>query len=313
MKVMVTGSTGFIGRAVVERLARGGDEVVAVDINKPEAPPLGSNFRTTTGDIRDREFIRRTLRDEQPDCVVHLAYARDIARLESDPLSGVPINVEGYISLMEDVAQAAIRRFVWASSTAVYGSGAEYPDTRIDESARPAPSTIYGAYKAFNEFLADWFAAKYGLTVLGLRPGVVYGPGRWFAGFNEFSVKLFTTALRCEPYKLAGPEQVINWVYIRDLAHAFWCAVHSMAPKAGPYNIIGQELSLKEAAAIVEELCPGADTQFIHGGVEQATPTPLLSGTAAKAQLGYSPEFPFRRGAEDYLDWMRRHPEYDPE
>jgi UDP-glucose 4-epimerase len=306
VRVAVTGASGFIGSAVAQRLIEGGVSVIAVDIKRRETSSAVSGMSWVEADVTDGAELGPLFAEYKPDAVAHLAYERDIAKLEADPLNGIQMNAAGFITLFSECMRSGIRRIVWASSTAVYGSAEDYAArAMLTENERYAPKRMYGVYKAFNELTAAWFTTHNDIQSLALRPGIVYGPGRWFTGYNDYSVNLFANAVRGIPYRLQGAVQVVNWLYIKDLAEAFYMALHAQNAQSGSYNIVGEDASLGHAAGIVAELCPSAQIESSDTGAQREAAAARLSGEAAEREFGYRPRYDLRRGAKEYVDWLR--------
>jgi GlcNAc-P-P-Und epimerase len=167
MKVLVTGSSGFLGRALAERLTGSGYEVVGMDVRSPGAPV---RFRHETIDICDRDRLVLLLGTIEPDFVIHAA-----ARIDIDPQSRVieyGANIEGVANLLFAVARTpSIRRVIWTSSQLVSRiGGAQSDDTHSD------PDSTYGDSKVITERLVRAFDGG-GREWALIRPTTIWGPG----------------------------------------------------------------------------------------------------------------------------------------
>jgi nucleoside-diphosphate-sugar epimerase len=166
MRALVTGGSGFIGRHLSRALAREGYEVVNLDLVPPRHdPPF---LRTVIGDVRDEWAVHDAMRGCS--LVVHLAAAHHDHGIERETYFDV--NEGGTRVVCAEMAKAGVRRALFTSTVAVYGSAASEPD----ESTKPAPDTPYGQSKLGAECLLAAWAHETGAHAIALRPAVVFGP-----------------------------------------------------------------------------------------------------------------------------------------
>ena len=175
--VLVTGGTGFLGRALVRALRTQGEDVVVFDLAAPEAPVTGAHYEQ--GDIRDASALRTTCQARGVRAIVHLA-ALVIPACRANPVLGAEVNLIGHINVFETARDLGIPRLIYSSSLA----------------ARPrqpygATVNLYGAYKRCCEDVAKFYSLDHGLHSVGLRPNIVYGPER-----TEGETAAITVAMR---------------------------------------------------------------------------------------------------------------------
>jgi UDP-glucose 4-epimerase len=172
MKALVTGANGFIGAWALRRLVDAGIRVVALDL-APPGPLVRRLLGNELSDVPWRQADVSASDDVEQACagcdlIVHLAGVLTPA-CRDDPVRGAMVNVIGTLNVFEAARRRGIRRVVYASSAGVYGPGhADFPE----------PTTHYGAFKLACEGSARSYCADHGIVSLGLRPFVVYGPGR---------------------------------------------------------------------------------------------------------------------------------------
>src|SRR5207237_3828373 len=170
MRVLVTGGAGFIGSHLCAHLLARGDEVTAVDNFDPFYPErlkrraieplLRSAMRLVTGDIRDEAAMEGAFRESRPETIVHLAALARVRPSRERPTAYMDVNVRGATVLLDAARKANVRRFIFGSSSSVYGEGAEPP---FRETARiDSPLSPYAASKAAGELLARTFHNLYG-------------------------------------------------------------------------------------------------------------------------------------------------------
>jgi len=164
VKTLVTGSAGHLGEAVVRRLQATGDETVGIDL-------LDSEFTNSVGSIVDRNFVKHCMNGI--DAVVHTATLHKPHVASHSRQAFVDTNVTGTLNLLEEAVQAGVRRFVFTSTTSVFGSALVPPEGApavwITEEVQPIPKNIYGVSKRAAEDLCRLFHRKHGLPCLVLR------------------------------------------------------------------------------------------------------------------------------------------------
>jgi UDP-glucuronate 4-epimerase len=184
-KVLVTGAAGFIGSHFAERVLSEGRHVVALDNfdgfydpavkRRNVAAALGSaGYRLVEGDIRDGRLLERLFREERPDAVVHLAARAGVRPSIADPALCSSVNLDGTTRLLEAARRAGVARFVFGSSSSVYGNNEKVPFAEDDPVDRPI--SPYAATKRAGELLAHTFHHLYGMEVGCVRFFTVFGP-----------------------------------------------------------------------------------------------------------------------------------------
>lgn len=211
MKVLVTGSAGFIGAALSRRLLDRGDEVIGVDnLNDYYDPSLKHarlarltpypNFTDVRLDIADRASIGELFEREKPQRVVNLAAQAGVRYSLENPHAYVETNLVGFTHILEGCRHHGVDHLVYASSSSVYGANTNLPFSVHDNVDHPV--SLYAATKKANELMAHTYSHLYGLPTTGLRFFTVYGP--W--GRPDMALFLFTRNI------LAGkPIDVFNY------------------------------------------------------------------------------------------------------
>ncbi len=215
MRIVVTGSAGFIGAAVVERLLARGEEVLGIDNHNNYYDPAlkqarvdrfleHPGYRHARLDLGDEKALDEVFHSFAPQRVVHLAAQASVRYSLQHPQSYLHSNLLGFGHVLECCRHAAVEHLVFASSSSVYGANRKLPYTESD--AVDHPLSLYAASKKANELMAHSYSHLYGLPATGLRFFTVYGP--W--GRPDMSPILFARRI------LSGePIQVFNYGHHR--------------------------------------------------------------------------------------------------
>jgi len=211
MNIVVTGGSGFIGRALTKHLQGRGHEVTVVD--RVPSPTPGQ--RTYVGDLQEDTVVAAVVQPDV-DAVIHLAATTSVLKSKENPQGVFDNNVAVTHALLERGRACGVRRFVFASTNAVVGARGE---GLIDEDTPLAPLTPYGASKAAAEMLVNAYTASFGMQGANLRLTNVYGVGM---ESKDSVVARFVRALQqSRPVTIYGTgRQVRDFVYISDVCEA---------------------------------------------------------------------------------------------
>jgi UDP-glucuronate 4-epimerase len=313
---LVTGSAGFIGFHVSRSLLGRGAKVVGLDnFNDYYSPELKRrrdlelrqhpNFVPVEGDLVDFAGLAALFEEHRPPKICHLAAQAGVRYSLINPFAYQKANLEGFLNLLELAKRHEVERFVYASSSSVYGGLTELPfseDQRVD-----TPISLYAATKKANELMAHTYTHLFGLPTVGLRLFTVYGP--W--GRPDMAMWLFTEAM------LAGrPIKVFNFgrmerdfSYIDDVVAGIEASL--LAPGLAPYEIfnIGNnqpEPLLRVIALLEQELGLTAEQNLlpIQPGDVPATYADIRR---AQAKLGFQPLTPITEGIPQFVKWYKEY------
>jgi UDP-glucuronate 4-epimerase len=185
MKVLVTGSAGFIGSALSIKLLDRGDTVIGIDNHNDYYDPAlkearlarheeHSNYKHIRMNIQDRERMTKLFESEQFEGVVNLAAQAGVRYSIENPLSYIDTNLVGFANILEGCRYNKVGHLVYASSSSIYGLNTKQPFSTHDEANHPV--SLYAATKKANELMAHTYSHLYGLPTTGLRFFTVYGP-----------------------------------------------------------------------------------------------------------------------------------------
>lgn len=303
MRIIVTGGAGFIGSHIVDAYLAAGHDVLVLDSlwehggGRRANVPLGVSF--VHMDIRD-EGIARILHEFKPDVVSHHAAQHSVAISSRDPKFDAEVNVVGLLNVLDASVKAGVKKVIFASSGATFGTPAKFP---ITESTPQVPTSPYGITKMVAEHYLRFFKEEKGLDFTALRYGNVYGPRQdpnGEAGVVSIFIGKF---LKHEGVRIDWDgEQTRDYVYVKDVANANLLALEK---GSGGAYVIGtnQKTSVNTIYKTLVE---------ISGFEAPTTPGPKRAGDArdaqfdpalAKKELGWTP-------ATKLIDGMRETYEY---
>jgi nucleoside-diphosphate-sugar epimerase len=305
-RVFVTGVLGCLGAWVCRAVLDEGDELIGFDLGDDRGRlelVLGadaSRVRLVRGDVTDLEAVERVLDEHDVTRVVHLA-ALQVPSVRADPPRGMRVNVAGTVNVFEAVARRRDRIpcVAYASSAAVYGPSDPSP---APEPGSPTPATLYGVSKLADEGMARVYAADAGLPSVGIRPFVVYGPGR-DQGMTSGPSLAMRAVARGEPYHVAygGTAQ---YDYVPDVARAFVAAAHSAPAGAVVGNFPGVTATMAEVVAAIEVAAPEATGSVTWDDVQLPFPSALRAEALERA-LGPLPRTPLHEGVAATVEAFR--------
>lgn len=282
-KIVVTGVAGCIGSWIAKHLVEDGHQVVGVDIaaSLPMGELLGisGEFPLVQLDVTDSGAYRRLLSDEKPDGVIHLASLL-MPRCKADPLLCVDLNVKSFQTVLEAAREQGFN-VAYASSAWVMDSPDD--DRQLTEDDPVAPKSLYGVYKLTNEWMSRTYARDYGLACNGLRPYIVYGPGRESGLTADVNLALLAAAAG-KPYRIGFGGQVALH-HASDVARLFIQLAVAPVDKGKVYNVRGTVASMSEVVGAIERV---TGTSGLVGF--EPTVLPIAANLSdAALQLDYGP------------------------
>ncbi|MCP5195735.1 MAG: NAD-dependent epimerase [Gammaproteobacteria bacterium] len=332
MKILVTGSAGFIGSTLSERLLKRGDEVVGFDnlndyydVNLKQARlarlQAYPGFTEVRASLEDRTTLVDTFAKQRPQRVVNLAAQAGVRYSLQNPHAYVDSNLVGFINILEACRYHEVEHLVYASSSSVYGANTRMPFSVHDNVDHPV--SLYAATKKANELMAHTYSHLYALPTTGLRFFTVYGP--W--GRPDMALFLFTRSI------LAGkPIDVFNYghhrrdfTYIDDIVegvirvldrvatpNSAWSSdAPDPATSLAPYRLynIGSHRPIELMRYIeVLEACLGrkANKNLLPMQLGDV-PDTYADVEALVEDVGYQPDTSIEEGVARFVAWYREY------
>ena len=331
MRVLVTGSAGFIGSHVARVLLDRGDKVVGLDnLNDYYDPKLkcarlallqhSPDYEHVNVELADRALVESAFERFRPERVVHLAAQAGVRYASENPHVYVASNITGFLHVLEGCRRYAVKHLVYASTSSVYGANLAMPFS--EHSSTEHPLTLYAATKKANEQMAHSYAHLYGIPCTGLRFFTVYGP--W--GRPDMALFLFTKAILAgEPIKVFNHgHHKRSFTYVDDIVEGVVRALDTIPGKdpdwnglapdpatsgVAPYRIynIGNEQPVQLLRYIeVLEQCLGKKAK-IEMLPLQAGDVPDTEADVSDliSQVGYRPVVPVEEGVARFVEWYR--------
>jgi len=301
MRVLITGGYGFLGSWIVKDLVAGGHSIFLYDI-KQDAERLEvvlnkdiiSQTTFCEGNVTDQDRLIRTIREHGITHIIHLA-GLQVPTCRANPVLGAQVNVMGTLAIFEAYKECRnqVKRVVYASSAAVFGPPADYPEGPLSDNVRLSPSTNYGFYKICNEGNAKVYFLDHGMTSIGLRPWTVYGVGRDVGMTSEPTKAMKCMALH-KPYHITyGGFQDLQ--YVADVARVFAHSLDVPFEGAKSYNLRGDVVDLQTLHQVFEKLEPEA-SKLITFGDRQIQIAYNLSDDALQKEIGPLPKTTLSEG-----------------
>lgn len=301
MTYLVTGGMGVNASQVVRELVKRGKRPIIYDIvpDPKLIKDILGKVKIIRGDITDFHQLLHTIKTENVDRIIHLAYLVEAA----EPSIAFRVNLVGTFNLFEAARILDVKRFTWTSSWQVYGDAvSEMP---MQEECPKMPKDIYGAGKIALEIWGEDYAMAYGMDITALRFSRLYGPGRPYSTNPGREIDLMILdAVYGKPSRIAAGDEKIQLLYLKDMANAILLADSRRRPKHKVFNIGSEEcFSVKDIARLIKRLIPSSDIKIIPK--KEKRPSRYLDYTAAREELGYAPKYTLESGLKDYIEWAR--------
>ena len=330
MKVLLTGTAGFIGSHVALKLLERGDEVIGLDnlndyydvtLKEARLARFSGHPRYTHvhADLADRDAVEAAFATHKPQRVINLAAQAGVRYAAQNPHVYVSSNVTGFLHVLEGCRHHGVEHLVFASTSSVYGANTTMPFSEHQSTEHPL--TLYAATKKANEMMAHSYAHLYGIPSTGLRFFTVYGP--W--GRPDMALFLFTRAILAgEPIKVFNHgHHSRSFTYVDDIVEGVVRALdHPPAPNAQwnsadpdpassnvPYRIfnIGSSANtplLRYIVVLEQSLGRKATLEMLP---LQAGDVPDTFADCAdlETELGYRPRVMVEEGVANFVAWYR--------
>jgi UDP-glucose 4-epimerase len=316
MNILVTGGCGLIGHNVVKRLQDQGHIVSIVDnktnygiipqdeieyLMRERQKKIGDKSFVYTKDISSTEDIDRIFSIEEPEIVIHMASFPRQKVVNANPAWGSRVMSEGLLNLLEASTKYDVRKFVYISSSMVYG---DFTDD-VTEDAICKPQGQYGIMKLAGEWLVKDYSRHDYMAHTIIRPSAVYGP---LDVEDRVIAKFMLTAMRGGTLKVNGENETLDFTYVEDAADGIVAAALSDNTDNKTYNITkSHSRTLLDAANLAVKLA-GKGTIELRSKDADFPSRGALNIDAARRDFGFDPKIDVEEGFEKYYEWLSNSP-----
>jgi UDP-glucuronate 4-epimerase len=312
MRILVTGGAGFIGSHLVEKLLAAGHEVAILDdfndfydpqIKHANIAGVANDVTMYHVDLRDGASVRNLFHREKFETVAHLAARAGVRPSIQEPQLYCDTNVSGTLHLLDAASVTGVERFIFASSSSVYGVSKTVPfseDQHLTQTLSP-----YAATKIAAEFLCSTYSHLYQMRVVALRYFTVYGPRqRPDLAIHQFTRRIYAGQ---QIEQFGGGTTRRDYTYIDDVIQGTMAALKYDGPLFDIFNLGESDtIQLKDLIAAIENAL--GKKAKINRMPEQPGDMPLTCADVSKARklLGYNPTTRFSDGLPRFIEWFLR-------
>ncbi len=319
MKFLVTGGHGLIGHNVVARLQKREEDVVVVDnhTNYGIIPQAEMNYllgerlkklqphKEYLDDIANTELIEHIVGAEKPNTIIHCASFPRQKVVNANPAWGADVMMRGLINLLESAKSHGVERFVYISSSMVYGNF----EDQVLEDDPCNPQGQYGIMKLAGEHLVKDYARRTGMEYVVIRPSAVYGP---LDVEDRVVAKFMLTAMRGGTLRVNGASETLDFTYVDDAADGIVAAATRVMSRNNTYNITkSHSVSLLEAAEMIVKIV-GRGTIEVKDKDVDFPSRGALNIDRARTILGYDPKVDVEEGFQNYYNWLNNSVYWSP-
>ena len=333
MRILVTGSAGFIGFHLSEALLQAGHRVVGYDgmtsyydvaLKKRRHQLLSQHehFRREENMLEDYDRLRAIALEEKPDVIVHLAAQAGVRYSLENPRAYVDANLLGAFNVMEVARELEVKHLLMASTSSVYGANEKIPFAETDKA--DAPMTLYAATKKANEAMAHSYAHLHGIPTTMFRFFTVYGP--W--GRPDMALFKFTKGvLEGAPIEVYNKGDMYrDFTYVTDLVRGIELLIDqppeapdarsraiegdSLSPNA-PHRVVnignGNKVRLVDFIEAIETACGRTAIKNFMPMQKGDVPATWADNSLLRTLTGYVPQTDVREGVQKFVDWYREY------
>lgn len=306
-RFLVTGGAGFIGSHIAEYLAQIGEEVVVLDNfsngSEDNLRKVKDKIKIIRADIRSREACLKASRGI--DFILHQAALRSVPKSMSNPSDYNDVNISGTLNMLQAARENKVKRFVFASSSSVYGDVKDFPER---ESFNPFPISPYALTKLAGEYYCKIFSYYYKLETVALRYFNVFGPRQSLD--DEYAV-VIPKFINCliqgkHPPIYGSGRQSRDFTYVGNVVDANILAIKARIPRYGLFNIAsGKSYTILSLVSILNRLLKKEiKPSFLNKRPGDVFKT-FADLSRARKLLGYNPRLAFIEGLSMTIDYWK--------
>jgi len=325
MKILVTGGAGYIGSVVTEELLNDGHETVVFDnLVKGHRAAVDPRAKFVQADLLDGDALRRALKDNQVEAVIHMAAHSLVGESVEQPAKYYENNVVAGLRLIDAMRECGVLKLVFSSTAATYGDPEKQP---IEETDPTNPTNPYGESKLAFERALHWYENAYNLRYASLRYFNAAGASKQFGEQHDPETHLIPLVLQaangtCADVQIFGDDYptrdgtcVRDYIHVIDLARAHILALDILDERSAIYNLGcgGDGYTVKEVIDTAQQI---TGREIATRIVQRRAGDPALliaSSEKIKRELGWSPKFQdLKLIIQTAWDWLQAHPDGYP-
>jgi UDP-glucose 4-epimerase len=310
MNILVTGGHGLIGHRVVKKLQNHHDVAVIdnhtnygfipvdeIQYLVSERVKLLNTHQHYDINIVDQSAVLDSITSRQPEILIHMASFPRQKAVNANPANAADVMIRGLINLLESCKKTNLKRFVYISSSMVYGDFSDY----VTENSDCRPQGQYAVMKLAGEWLVRDYARKFGWEYVIIRPSAVYGP---LDVEDRVVSKFMLNAMRDGLLKVNGANETLDFTYVDDAADGIIAAAVNENATNKIFNITkSHSVSLLSAAEMIVKIVGKGTIQL--GQRDQDFPSRgALDITLARSLLNYHPQVDVEQGFREYYSWL---------
>jgi UDP-glucose 4-epimerase len=319
MRIFVTGGAGYIGSICVEELLNAGHAVTVFDnFSEGHRSAVDPRAQLVEGDLLDAPALQQALKNSGSDAVMHFAANALVGESMTNPTKYFRNNVSGGLNLLEAMVAAGVRKIVFSSTCATFGTPERVP---IDETFAQKPINPYGESKLIFEQMLRWYDQLHGIRYVALRYFNAAGASTRFGEDHRIETHLIPNVLKVAlgkkdhvsifgtDYETPDGTCIRDYIHILDLAQAHMLALQ--APDSAKYNLgTGGGTSVREIIATCEKVC-GRPIRVVEEPRRPGDPARLIaSSERIHRELGWTPRFQSIEAIiQSAWAWHQRHPD----
>jgi UDP-glucuronate 4-epimerase len=309
MKILVTGGAGFIGSHTVERLLGRGDSVTVLDefnnyydpaIKEANVASFRGDVKVVRGDIRDKDTVMQVCQEGKFDAIIHLAARAGVRPSIDDPELYINTNIHGTFHLLEGARLTGVPRFLFASSSSVYGVNPKVPFSetdRIEQTISP-----YAMTKMCGEQQCSNYTNLYGIRTVSLRFFTVYGPRQR----PDLAISKFTKLINeGKPVPRYGDGSTArDYTFVQDIVDGIMASLAYEGDMFDIFNLGGSQTTTLSGLIEAVETALGKKAEIQNLPLQPGdVPRTFADVSKAKRLLGYAPQTPIQEGIPKYVQW----------
>ena len=312
-KILLTGGHGFIGHNIVRKLEDSEYTPIIYDsrsdydglidneelftLNQLRKQQFSTNVIDYNNDILDDLFLNSTIKEHQPEIIIHLAAFPRAKVVLHNPQLGCDVILKGLLNLLESARKNNVQRFVYISSSMIYGDFDSNPNP---ETASKNPIEPYGIMKLAGESLVKNYNRIYGLEYTIVRPSAVYGP---HDVVDRVLSKFIVRAKNGDSMRINGTGLKLDFSYVDEVADGIILAATKLGGANETFNITrGLERPLHEAADIINDILGTKTPVIIEENDGKYPKRGALDISKARTLLGFAPKVNIEEGLQYYID-----------